>query len=43
MCDKKYNIVVALVTVLRTKIKHVHHIEKSVFFSEALYFSLQPL
>ena len=42
MCDKKYNIVVAMVTVLRTKIKYVHHMEES-FFSEALYFSLQPL
>ena len=39
MCDKKYNIVVAKVTVLRVNIKYVHHMEKR-FFSETLYFSL---
>ena len=44
MCDKKYNIVVAMVTVLRTEIKYVYHMEESFFFfSEALYFSLRTL
>ena len=42
MYDKKYDIVVAMVTVLRTKIEYVHHMEERLF-SEALYFSLQPL
>ena len=34
---------VAMVTILRPKIKYVHHIEERFFFSEVLYFSLQPL
>ena len=42
MYDRKYDIVVAMVTVLVTKIKYVHHMEEKLF-SEALYFSLQPL
>ena len=42
MYDKNYDIGVAMVTVLRIKIKFVHHMEEKLF-SEALFFSLQPL
>ena len=42
MYDKKYNIIVAMVTVVKTKIKYVHHMEE-MLFSEALYLSMQPL
>ena len=42
MYDRKYDIVVAMVTVLTTKIKYVLHMEE-MLFSEALYFCLQPL
>ena len=38
MYDKKYDIVVAIVTVLRKKVKYVPHMEERLF-SEALYFS----
>ena len=32
MCDKRYNIVVAMVTVLRALIKYVHHKAERFFF-----------
>ena len=39
MFDKKYVIVVAMVTVLRTKIKYVHHMEERLFFWSSVVFS----
>ena len=42
MYDKKYDIVVTMVTVLRTKIKYVHHMEE-MLFSEAVFFSATTL
>ena len=35
---KRYNIVVAMVTVLRTKIKYVHHREERFFFLKLCIF-----
>ena len=37
MCDKKYDIVVAMVTVLRTRIKYVHHMEERFFLKLCIF------
>ena len=39
MYDKKYDIMVGMVTVLRTKIKYVHHMEERLFFWSFIFFS----
>ena len=43
MYDKTYDIAVAMVTILRTKIKYVHHMEERLFFWSAVFFSATTL